>query len=133
MANSSSRMLIVDDDVSVREMFAYMLRLDGYVVRTAESAAAGLDAVVEWQPDAILLDYRMPGMNGLGFLSCLRAREATTHTPVAIITGDADVTGILSAECAKFGANVYFKPIGIDDLLKVVYTLLPARTTSNCH
>src|SRR6185295_5401645 len=98
-----------DDDVSVREMFAWMLRDDGYDVRTEGSAAAALDAVAEWQPHAILLDYRMPGMSGLGFLSCLRAQESSSCTPVAVITGDADVAGILSAECARLGARVYFK------------------------
>lgn len=126
-------MLIVDDDESVREMFAYMLRLDGYTVRTAGSAAAAMDAVAEWQPHAILLDYRMPGMNGLGFLSSLRAQDSGLRTPVAVITGDADVAGFISAECAKLGARVYFKPLGLDELLEVAGSLLPLDTTSICY
>jgi CheY-like chemotaxis protein len=133
MARISSRMLIVDDDVSVREMFAWMLRDDGYAVRTAGSAAAALDAVAEWQPHAILLDYRMPGMNGLGLLSCLRAQESTSRTPVAIITGDSDDGGFLSAECAKLGAKVYFKPLGLEELLDVACSLLPSSKTTIRH
>jgi CheY-like chemotaxis protein len=132
MLTSSSRMLIVDDDAAVREMFAELLRLDGYAVRTAGSAAAALDAVAEWQPHAILLDYRMPGMNGLGLLSCLRAQDATSRTPVAIITGDADLEGVLCVECAKLGARVYFKPLGLDELLEVAGSLLPSDTRAVC-
>jgi CheY-like chemotaxis protein len=113
-------------------MFAELLRLDGYAVRTAESAAAALDTVAEWQPHAILLDYRMPGMNGLGLLSCLRAQDSTSQTPVAVITGDADIEGVLCNECAKLGARVYFKPLGLDELLEVVGSLLPSDTRSLC-
>jgi hypothetical protein len=72
-------------------------------------------------------------MNGLGFLACLREQEATSQTPVAVITGDVDVTGILSAECAKLGARVYFKPLGLDEILKVASSLLPSDTESMCR
>jgi hypothetical protein len=53
--------------------------------------------------------------------------------PVAIITGDADVTGILSAECEKLGARVYFKPLGLEELLEVACSLLPSGTVAIRH
>src|SRR3954469_2684647 len=79
--------LIVDDDPSVTETFERMLRLEGYHVVTALSAEAGLNQAERSHPDAIILDLRMPLVDGLGFLRQLRARDSLTKMPVAIVTG----------------------------------------------
>jgi CheY-like chemotaxis protein len=118
------RLLIVDDEAEVRELFTRLLRSEGYAVHAVATADAGLDAVAEWRPDAILLDYFMPFVNGIGFLYRLRAHESASRTPVAVITGASDVEGALSTECATLGAAVYFKPIGRDGLRKVARALL---------
>jgi len=83
-----SRILIVDDDEGVTQTFARMLRLEGYQVRTAVNAEKGLQEADLSRPDAIILDLRMPLVDGLGFLRRLRARDAQRSTPVAIVTGD---------------------------------------------
>src|SRR6266545_8354019 len=80
--------LIVDDDEAVTQTFARMLELEGYAVRTAVNAEAGLQVASEHQPDAIILDLRMPLMDGLGFLRRLRGVDSQKSTPVAIVTGD---------------------------------------------
>jgi CheY-like chemotaxis protein len=85
------RLLIVDDEAEVRELFTRLLRSEGYAVHAVATADAGLDAVAEWRPDAILLDYFMPVVNGIGFLYRLRAHESASRTPVAVITGASDV------------------------------------------
>ena len=69
--------LIVDDDEAVTQTFARMLELEGYAVRTAVNAETGLRAASEHMPDAIILDLRMPLMDGLGFLRRLRGHEAS--------------------------------------------------------
>ena len=69
--------LIVDDDEAVTQTFARMLKLEGYAVRTALNAETGLREAQEYQPDAIILDLRMPLMDGLGFLRRLRANDGT--------------------------------------------------------
>jgi two-component system response regulator MprA len=123
---TSARLLVVDDDVVVREMFADALRLEGHTVRTAATAAAALDEVAEWRPDAILVDYRMGLINGLGFLYRLRAHESAAHTrtPVAVITGQVDVEGTLATECADLGATVHFKPLRLETLRAIARGLL---------
>ena len=73
----TSKILIVDDDESVTQTFASMLRLEGYQVRTAITAENGLRVAEESRPDAIILDLRMPLVDGLGFLRRLRARAAS--------------------------------------------------------
>src|SRR5712691_2891933 len=83
----AARFLIVDDDEGVRELFTRLLRFEGYAVRAVATAGAALEAVAEWRPDAILLDYFMPLVNGVGFLYRLRADESASRTPVAVITG----------------------------------------------
>ena len=80
--------LIVDDDEAVTQTFARMLELEGYAVRTAMSAESGLRQAEAHRPDAIILDLRMPLVDGLGFLRRLRGYEGQRGTPVAIVTGD---------------------------------------------
>src|SRR6266487_4879595 len=87
----ASKILIVDDDEGVTQTFARMLRLEGYQVRTAVSAETGLREAADCHPDAIILDLRMPLVDGLGFLRQLRAHDSggsQRETPVAIVTGD---------------------------------------------
>src|SRR5216110_3147135 len=68
----NSTILIVDDDEGVTQTFARMLKLEGFQVRTAINAETGLKVASESQPNAIILDLRMPIVDGLGFLRRLR-------------------------------------------------------------
>ena len=85
---SFATILIVDDDEGVTQTFARMLKLEGFEVRTAMNAENGLVQAQEARPDAIILDLRMPLVDGLGFLRRLRAQDEQRQTPVAIVTGD---------------------------------------------
>src|SRR5262249_62069266 len=78
--------LIVDDDEGVTQTFARMLTLEGYDVKTAVNAEKGLQLAHESLPDAIILDLRMPLVDGLGFLRQFRAIDGRRTTPVAIVT-----------------------------------------------
>src|SRR6188768_3134955 len=93
-----SSILIVDDDEAVTQTFARMLELEGYAVRTAVNAEAGLQVASEHRPDAIILDLRMPLMDGLGFLRRLRGQDSQKSTPVAIVTGDYFLDEAVSTE-----------------------------------
>src|SRR5258708_7936663 len=88
MTNTRTRVLIVDDDQSTTETFARMLRLEGHDVWTAPDADTGLAAARTHVPDAIIVDFRMPLMDGLGFISQFRAEERDHVTPIAMVTGD---------------------------------------------
>src|SRR5258708_3689241 len=126
-SHPAPRLLIVDDEEGARELFTRLLRFEGYTVRAVATAGAGLDAVAEWRPDAILLDYLMPLVNGVGFLYRLRADQSASRTPVAVITGANDAQGALSSECARLGAAVYFKPIGRVGLRNLARALLASN------
>ena len=119
--------LIVDDDVGVIQTFARMLRTEGYAVRTASTAETGLQDVLDVPPDAIIIDLRMPLVDGLGFLRRLRSRASQQGTPVAIVTGDYFLDDSVSAEIKQLGAELSFKPLWCEDLVGLTQTLLRVR------
>lgn len=121
------RILIVDDDENVLQTFAKALSLEGYDVRTAASPIVGLKEIETMPPDAILLDLRMPFVNGFGFLYRLRAQSAHRHTPVTIITGDSCIDDPAMTELHNLEAEVLFKPIWIDELVSVTRSMLDRR------
>ena len=101
-----------------------MLRLEGYEVRTAMTAEMGLREAEQSQPDAIILDLRMPLVDGLGFLRRLRAHVGQRSTPVAIVTGDYFLDDKISSELRELGAELKFKPLWLEDLVGLARTLL---------
>ena len=121
---NGSKILIVDDDEGVTQTFARMLRLEGYQVRTAVSAETGLREAAQSHPDAIILDLRMPLVDGLGFLRRLRARDDQRSTPVAIVTGDYFLDDSVSTELRELGAELRFKPLWLEDLVGLARNLL---------
>ena len=102
-----------------------MLELEGYAVLTALDAETALHHLASARPDAILLDLRMPSVDGLTFMRRLRAQERDRHIPVAIITGDYSIDETLSRELQELDAIVFFKPLWIGDLVAVIERLLP--------
>jgi two-component system nitrogen regulation response regulator GlnG len=123
----TGNLLIVDDDEAVTQTFARMLTLEGHDVRTANSAEDGLRTAAMSRLDAIILDMRMPLINGLGFLYRLRAREGDDHhTPVVIVTGDYALQDDIAAELRLLGAEVRFKPLWLEDLVDLARSLLRA-------
>jgi two-component system response regulator PrrA len=126
-----ARILIVDDDETVLQTFAKALSLEGYDVRIAASPLVGLQAIEETAPDAILLDLRMPFVNGVGFLYRLRALSGHRHTPVAIITGDSCIDDPAMVEIEGLEAEVRFKPMWIDEVVTLTRELLAKSRPAN--
>ena len=125
-APAVARLLIVDDDDSTIETFARILTLEGYEVRTATNAESGLREIESGYPDAIILDLRMPFINGLGLLYRLRAGEPTRRTPVVIVTGDQCLDDSVIDEARGLGAEIRFKPLWLEDLVDVARSLVRA-------
>ena len=124
-AESATRtILIVDDDRSVADTFARMLKLEGFGVMTALSADAGLELATQTPPDAIILDMRMPITNGLQFLRLIRQRPALLNVPVAIVTGDYFLSDPIQHELRALGASIRFKPLWLEDLIALAKTLV---------
>jgi two-component system response regulator PrrA len=123
--------LIVDDDEGVTTTFARMLRLEGYEVYTAMNAETGLQQAEATVPDAIMLDLRMPIVDGLAFLRRLRSIDQLREVPVAIVTGDYFLDDSVSAELRQLGAELKFKPLWLDDLVGLARMLLSSSGLSS--
>ena len=80
------RVLIVEDDVSVAQMYRLKLELDGYTVDVAEDGLVALEKARTMHPDIIFLDIRLPKLDGLGVLEALRADATTASIPVVILS-----------------------------------------------
>jgi DNA-binding response OmpR family regulator len=127
LTESATRtILIVDDDRSVADTFARMLKLEGFQVATALNAEAGLELADSVQPDAIILDMRMPITNGLQFLRLIRSKSHLTSVPVAIVTGDYFLSEPIQEELRSLGASIRFKPLWLEDLIALARTLVSA-------
>ena len=106
----SHRILIIDDEDDIREVAALSLEtVAGWDVAVASSGAQGLARAAEYNPDAILLDVMMPGMDGPTTFKALRKNPATAQIPVLLLT--AKVQGNDQRRFADLGVEaVLFKP-----------------------
>jgi DNA-binding NtrC family response regulator len=109
----SERILVVDDDASIRETFEHHLARQGHEVSTAESAEDALAQLSGFEPVVVITDIRMPGMDGIELLK--RVREASKDIDVLVITAHEDMKTAVSA--MKAGAYDYLvKPLDLDQI-----------------
>lgn len=86
MAESFKSILLVDDDLTLREMYSERLKAEGFVVEMARDGEEALSKATEMHPSIILLDIMMPKINGLDVLKKLREQEETKTIPVIVLT-----------------------------------------------
>lgn len=119
-----STILIIEHDEPTADMYSRILQIGGFTVRRVPSAPDGLRDVAAHPPDAILVDFRMPVMDGLEFLRALRARPLHHATPVAIVTGDYQLDEGLVGQIRDLGAVIRFKPLWVDELTALAKQLI---------
>jgi CheY-like chemotaxis protein len=96
------KILLVDDSKSARYALRLHLQHHGVQVDTADSAEAALERIAETQPQAVLMDHTMPGMNGFEALDILKSDVGTAHIPVVMCTSHDDPA--YAAQALKRGA-----------------------------
>jgi two-component system nitrogen regulation response regulator NtrX len=118
------RVLIVDDDASVRDAIRMILEYDGYETASARDAASGLAELEARRPDVVLLDIKMPGIDGMEALDRIQQMEAPP--PVLMISGHGDIA--TAVESTKRGAVDFLeKPLQRERLLVSVANALSRR------
>lgn len=116
------RVLIVDDEPDIRATVSAMLEIEGYDVAEAANGADALQVFDELTPDVILLDMRMPVLDGWGFAAELRRRGHPT--PIVVMTAARDA----AHWAAEISASAFVsKPFGFDDLISAVEGVSPGR------
>jgi DNA-binding response OmpR family regulator len=119
----AGRVLVVDDDEAIQDFICASLSDDGYEVMVASNGNAALEAVKTFQPSVILLDMRMPGMSGEGFL---RRYEEIADYRVPEIALSA--SNQCREEILKLGASDYLaKPFNLADLMSCIEYWIQAR------
>jgi CheY-like chemotaxis protein len=106
----AKRILIIDDEDDIRAVASLSLEtIAGWEVETASSGSLGLARAIEYQPDAVLLDVMMPGMDGPTTFRALRQNPSTAHIPVLLLT--AKVQSNDQRRFADLGVEaILFKP-----------------------
>src|SRR5204863_4158273 len=108
------RVLVVDDETAIREAIRMTLEYAGYRVDEARSGQEGIDKATKTPYDAILLDIKMPVLDGIEVLENLK--EQRVPTPVVMVSGHGDIS--TAVECTKRGAFDFLeKPLNRDKLL----------------
>jgi two-component system OmpR family response regulator len=115
------RVLVVDDEENVTHLVSSALRFDGFETVTADNGQSALAAVAEADPDLVVLDVMMPGMDGLGVLQNLRA--AGSQVPVIFLTARDTANDRIGG--LRAGADDYVvKPFSVEELLARVHAVL---------
>jgi len=86
MSEAFKSILLVDDDLTLREMYSERLKAEGFVVEMAKDGEEALSKASEMHPNIILLDIMMPKINGLDVLKKLREQDETKAIPVIVLT-----------------------------------------------
>jgi two-component system response regulator FixJ len=114
---------VVDDDLGVLGSLRFLLETEGFEVRTFRSSAALLSAAPPTAADCLVIDYKMPDVNGLDLVALLRGNNI--DAPVILITGYPDEN--IAARAATAGVEyVLFKPLLGDSLAKQIKTAIEA-------
>jgi len=121
---AAMNVLFIEDDRMNRRVVGDMLDVAGASMTEAESAEQGLKLIDEHDFDMLLVDLRMPGMDGITAIKHIRARpDAKAKVPVIVVTADTAVD--LRERCLAAGADdVLFKPVAMDALFEAMGRLL---------
>jgi two-component system, OmpR family, KDP operon response regulator KdpE len=112
----STKILIVDDNPTIRKGLSIRLRANGYEVFCAEDAISATSALVTEKPDLMILDLGLPCGDGFKVMERLHKSDRLAHVPVIVVTG-LEVSGNRDRALQAGVAAFFQKPVGNDDLL----------------
>ncbi|MBM3321895.1 response regulator [candidate division WOR-3 bacterium] len=121
------RVLLADDERDIALVARMRLEVNGYDVATAADGAEALERFESFRPDLVLLDLRMPKLDGYQVCRALKSNPATRSVPVIIFSASSSQALALERKCLELGADDFVrKPYSSEDLLAKVRRHLPA-------
>ncbi len=118
--------LVTEDDIPIRQFISWMLELEGYQVIKAESGETALYLLHKLAVDLVIMDLRLPNIDGLTVVRRMRNDPELAQIPVLVISATA--TEQKREEAMKLGVVKYLvKPLGVDEISKAVYLTLRKR------
>lgn len=122
------KILYIEDHPAQRDIMAQMLELSGYEVAVACDGIDGVERALSWHPDLILMDLRMPRMDGFDAIRELRKDPATADIPIIAISAWASAKH--KERAIEAGANEHFtKPVDLSRLLETINRFLSQQAT----
>lgn len=121
------RVVYVEDDKDIRFPISQILTMLGYEVICANNGRQGVEAAERWKPDIILMDLRMPVMDGPTAIRILRSNPATSEIPIFVLSAYSDAK--TRDLCRQIGVNKFMsKPIDIDKVDAAIKEILNQQT-----
>lgn len=121
--------LMVDDDIDTRDMYAWSLEARGFDVVRAGTASSGADLALRHRPDVIVTDFTLPGEDGFVLASRVRGSTALAHTPMILVSGRSFV-GDSGERAMQLFDRVLLKPVLPDQLIADIVPLVLDRTAA---
>ncbi|MEM7154905.1 MAG: response regulator transcription factor [Myxococcota bacterium] len=116
MTGNAKKILVIEDDASVRTLLSKSLRAKGYDVETCDDGLDGLTRLESTRPDLIIVDIMMPRLDGMTFVKAIKGNQATQPIPIVFLTANNDPKTMIAG--INLGARYYVtKPFQLDDLL----------------
>lgn len=123
LVERARRILVVDDDAHILELITTRLGIAGFDTRTARNGNEAIHALVEFKPEAMVLDINMPVLDGFGVLAHMQANGLTAKTPTMVLTARNNAGDVSKA--VQLGARDYLsKPFNHAQLLQRIGRLL---------
>jgi len=119
------KVLVIDDEEAIRKSLRMVLEYEGYECVEAASGPDGIEATRRETPDAVLLDIKMPGMDGLEVLQAIRAKDV--HTPILMISGHGDVPTAVEA-IHKGAYDLLEKPLESERVLTALRNAIERKS-----
>ncbi|WJN47448.1 response regulator [Priestia aryabhattai] len=121
----AEKILIVDDQYGIRILLTEVLQKEGYTTFQAANGFQAIDITKEQAPDLVLLDMKIPGMDGIEILKRLKQHDETIKVIIMTAYGELDMI----QEAKDLGALTHFaKPFDIDEIRKVVRQYIPVKS-----
>lgn len=122
VTRKNATILVVDDDLSIRDSVGALLGAEGYRVIAAGSGGQGIALATQHRPDLILLDFYLGDMDGMDCITALKADSFTRGIPVVAFTASLSARVLVSAGCVGYIP----KPYDPDEFLKLIQGFLSA-------
>ncbi len=122
-----ARILIIEDEVQIRDNLVRFLRLEGHEVAFAEDGVAGLESVRATPPELVICDFMMPRMDGFAVLAAMQADETLRQVPFIMLSASAEPERL--AKAVAMGASAYVtKPFRLVEMRELLRQHLPDTT-----
>lgn len=123
MTNADRTILIVENEPDIANIVRKYLEFEGYATLCAGSCEEGRAICAAQSPDLIVLDWKLPDINGDEWIAELRADPATAAIPIVMMTGGYP-TPALIARMAAAGIPILIKPFSLDDLIDYIRSMI---------